>query len=501
MSGPVLRFGGSVDEQALLSAVLDALDALVIVMDPSGAIRGFNRMCEQTSGYRFSEVEGRLVWDVLLAPEERAEVRQVFSRLRAGDFPNRHVNDWVTRDGARRQIEWSNSVVLDADGAVALVVGTGLDVTTLRQAEQGLELSERRYRVLMEALHEGIWVIDAQGRTTLANDRMAQMLGYSADEMLGRELFDFTDAEGRTRSERNLQRRREGVREQHEFEFIRKDGSRLHALLAAGPLTDERGQFAGAIAGVMDITESKRTREALRRRNEELDAYAHTVAHDLKAPMNSVVVALDLLRERWDELETRQRTRLMGVASNAARRTADIVDQLLLLAQVRSGVAEPTALDMDEIVDHALDEARASFPGLELTPERPSSWLPAMGHGPWVERIWVNYLSNALRYAGKLPRLRLGAEPDGAGLVVFWLQDDGPGVPPDQRAHLFEPRTGPKAPGAAGHGLGLSIVRRIARRLGGDAGYQDAEGGGAVFWFSLPAVGQTAPRSPSDGAE
>ncbi len=480
---------GQFDERALLATVLDALDALVIGLDPDGFIRLFNRTCERTSGYSFQEVVGRPFWEVLLAPVEGDVVGAVFGRVRAGDFPNRHTNDWVTRQGARRQIEWSNSAVLDSAGAVALVIGTGLDVTSLRRVERGLARSERHYQVLLEALHEGIWAIDADGRTALVNERMAEMLGYAVDEILGRELFDFTDAEGRTRSERNLQRRRAGVKEQHEFEFVRKDGSRLHTLMATGPLTDEDGQFVGAIAGVMDITETKRTRAALERRNQELHAYAHTVAHDLKAPMNSVVVALDLLRERWDELEHQQRTRLMSVASNAGRRTADIVDQLLLLAQVRSGEAEPRELDMDTIVEAALDETRAAFPGFPLSPERPQQWPTALGHGPWVERIWVNYLSNALKYAGQLPRLQLGAELDGAGQAVFWVQDDGPGVPQERQSGLFEPRSGPGTEGTQGHGLGLSIVRRIARRLDGDAGYQQGELGGALFWFSLPSAG------------
>jgi PAS domain S-box-containing protein len=123
------------EERAFVSAVLDTVGALVVVLDREGRIVRFNRTCEQVTGYTFEEVKGRLIWDFLLAPEEVEPVRATFDNLRSGRFPNEFENYWVARDGSHRLIAWTNTDISGWDGGVKYVVGTGLDVTARRQAE------------------------------------------------------------------------------------------------------------------------------------------------------------------------------------------------------------------------------------------------------------------------------------------------------------------------------------------------------------------------------
>jgi len=122
-------------ERDLLSAVLDTAGALVVLLDRQGRIVLFNRACETTTGYSFSEARGRAFWDFLLPPEEVDAVRGVFEQLRTGQFPNRYENHWVTQDGRRRLIAWSNTALRGADGAIEHVIGAGIDITEQRQAE------------------------------------------------------------------------------------------------------------------------------------------------------------------------------------------------------------------------------------------------------------------------------------------------------------------------------------------------------------------------------
>ncbi len=147
-----------------------------------------------------------------------------------------------------------------------------------REAQQALKESEQRYRRLFETANDGIWVIDAESRTTLVNEQMADMLGWTPGEMLGRHFFEFMDEEARAEAEGNLERRRQAVREQHEFRFRRKDGSPLWALVSTNPLLDDDGTYEGALAMVTDITERRTAEEALRR-SEHLHAEAQRVAH------------------------------------------------------------------------------------------------------------------------------------------------------------------------------------------------------------------------------
>jgi two-component system sensor histidine kinase/response regulator len=130
----------------------------------------------------------------------------------------------------------------------------------------------------------------------------------------------------------------------------------------------------------------------------------------------------------------------------------------------------------------------------------PERWPGASGYGPWVEEVWVNYLSNAIKYGGEPPRVELGFDESAhectsadslprtfAGSHVrFWVRDNGPGLTPEEQGRLFRSFERLDQVRAKGHGLGLSIVRRIVEKLGGEVGVESEPGQGSVFWFALP---------------
>jgi PAS domain S-box-containing protein len=132
------------------------------------------------------------------------------------------------------------------------------------QSMEKLQQSEKKYRDLVENLQEGIWVIDKDAYTTFVNPRMAKMLGYTFDEMLGKHLFSFMDDRGAQRAKKELDRFTQGIKKHYDFEFIRKDGDRIYTFLEASSIMGERGNYAGAIACIMDITERKKADDALR---------------------------------------------------------------------------------------------------------------------------------------------------------------------------------------------------------------------------------------------
>ncbi len=125
-------------ERNFVSAILDTEGALVVVLDTEGRIVRFNRACEQVTGYTFSEVMGKHFWDIFLISEEIERVRAVFEELRSGHFPNKAENYWVTKDGSHRLIAWSNTALLDNEGSVEFIIGTGIDITEQRQAEESI---------------------------------------------------------------------------------------------------------------------------------------------------------------------------------------------------------------------------------------------------------------------------------------------------------------------------------------------------------------------------
>jgi signal transduction histidine kinase len=141
---------------------------------------------------------------------------------------------------------------------------------------------------------------------------------------------------------------------------------------------------------------------------------------------------------------------------------------------------------MERIVDAACQRLSALIEERTAEITLPEAWPTALGYGPWVQEVWVNYLSNALKYGGTPPVIELGASPQD-GSIRFWVKDNGPGITAEDQARLFTPFTRIDQAAAQGHGLGLSIVHRIIEKLGGTVGVESEVGAGSTFWFTLPA--------------
>ncbi len=133
-----------------------------------------------------------------------------------------------------------------------------------KQAESALRESETRYRSIVETAQEGIWLIDSQAVTTYVNPKMAEILGYTTDEMLGLSLFDFMEESQRSSAQQNFERRSQGIKEQHEFRFKHKNGTDVWVSIATNAIMNDQGQFVAALGMVTDITERKRAADTLR---------------------------------------------------------------------------------------------------------------------------------------------------------------------------------------------------------------------------------------------
>lgn len=247
----------------------------------------------------------------------------------------------------------------------------------------------------------------------------------------------------------------------------------------------------------IEIEERKRTEEKLRdyaatlqARNDELDAFAHTVAHNLKSPLGALTGLTDLLRTDYSLLTADELNECLRLVSQGGRKALNIIDELLLLSSVRKDEVEPAPLDMSEIVYDSQQRLADMIKKSQTSIMMPSDWPVALGYAPWIEEVWVNYLSNAIKYGGQPPLVEIGAETQSNQKVRFWVKDNGPGLKPKEQARLFTPFTRLSKLDIQGHGLGLSIVRRIVEKLNGDVGIESegVPGQGCVFNFTLPAA-------------
>ncbi len=340
---------------------------------------------------------------------------------------------------------------------------------------------------IVEGMNDAVLTLDLQDRIVDLNPAARELLdlpektliGQPADQILApwREL---------------AARFQETMEIRTDIAIERASGARYYDLRIS-PLTDRLGNPTGRLIVLRDITERKAMEEELRRRtselearNADLDAFAHTVAHDLKSPLTVVVGRGHALRDHHEDMSPEMVTEWLDSIVKAGHNMADIIDALLLLANVRQKTEIETApLDMAAIVDAVRGRLENRIATEEAEIIKAEVWPTVIGYAPWIEEVWANYISNALKYGGDPARVTLGAESDGA-LARFWVRDNGPGLTPEEQSKLFSQFTRLDETQAEGHGLGLSIVQRIVEKLGGEVGVESDGETGSAFWFSLP---------------
>ncbi|HQE93327.1 MAG TPA: PAS domain S-box protein [Anaerolineae bacterium] len=377
---------------------------------------------------------------------------------------------------------------------------------------QNLEL--RKLTLAIEQSGSIIEITDTAGLIQYVNPRFEEATGYTAGEMLGHDHSRLQSGEHNADFYRVLwETISRGQIWRGEFHNKRRDGSLYWEAATIAPVQDANGQITNYIAIKEDITARKEVEEALRRnaeqlavQNAELDAFAHTVAHDLKNPVGLVIGYARFLEQAYDTLSAEELHSAIQTIRRSSEKLDMIIKELLLLAGVRKEEVVSVPLDMKEIVQEVCarfllvtQETRASI-------TMPDTWPVALGHAPWVEEVWANYIGNALKYGGRPregipPHVELGytfLEPEGSKLdpasgiqhqatsIQFWVRDNGPGLTPEAQAKLFAPFTRLEQVRAQGYGLGLSIVRRIMEKLGGEVGVVSALGEGSRFYFTLP---------------
>jgi len=226
----------------------------------------------------------------------------------------------------------------------------------------------------------------------------------------------------------------------------------------------------------------------LESRNRDLDAFARTVAHDLKNPLTTVVGMADLLLDD-PRLASSEETRdHMRSILESGERATEIIDGLLLLHGIHHETHVLELVDADATVDTALETMSKTIEENNAVVTRSGSMLPVVGYRPWLTQVWINLIGNAIKYGGSPPTVDLAAHPTPDGMVRFEVKDNGAGIASVDHARVFREYERGSSTSVEGHGLGLAIVNRVVSRLDGDTGIDDADDGGSVFWFTVPAA-------------
>ncbi len=233
----------------------------------------------------------------------------------------------------------------------------------------------------------------------------------------------------------------------------------------------------------------RRQNKQLQEHQKEIEAFARTVAHDLKNPVGNMTTMTELFLELYPLNTTidAKGTKIIQLSHGAGQQALNIINALLTLCGIsQQNSIRIKPLSMDKIIKPIIQEYLAPMiEEQQAQIDLPASWPAAFGYAPWVEEIWTNYISNGLKYGGKPPKLIFGSDQQD-DMVRFWIRDNGKGISQEEISKLFTPFTRLNHEPVEGHGLGLSIVQQIMEKLNGQAGVESELEQGSTFYFTLP---------------
>ena len=453
------------------------------------------------------------LWVKLLHPDDRERVlgESTYSE-ETGEFRTEYR--LIAKDGRVVWVRDEGVLLRDEAGRSLGWQGVLTDITDRKRAEEAVRRLALQNRLILDSAGEGIFGLDVEGKITFVNPAATQMLGWAADELVGRLGHDVIhhshpDGTPYLLDECPIYSAfRDGVARRVDDEvFWRRDGSSFPVEYTSTPLRDDAG-LAGAVVTFADITARKRAEETLRsaydrerqaaqrlRQVDEMkNAFLSAVSHELRTPLSAVMgYALTLKQDELNLPEEERRELLDRLAANA-HKLQRLLEDLLDVDRMERGILEPQRqpVDLQALARRVVNETDVRGRAVELDVEP----LVAELDGPKVERILENLLANAAKHTPPATVVRVRVRR-GDGAVLLAVEDEGAGVPDELKEAVFRPfERGPRAPThAPGTGIGLSLVARFAELHGGRAWVEDRPSGGARFLVSLPAaIAPTGPR-------
>jgi PAS domain S-box-containing protein len=454
-----------------------------------GRLTSLNAFTAETLGYRIEDLTGHSVAVFLDSPGT-----SVFQEgLRTLETKGEWQGTLRVRrsDGVYRHMAF-RSRRMELPNDEPFVLNHGMDVTEQYEAEEALHIATRQHELILESVGDGIYGIDMEGRLTFINKAAAHALGYTPEQLTGRNVHDVihhSHADGTHYSKANspifiAMRRHEQIRMRGEV-FRRIDGTAIPVEYSASPIV-ENGQVSGMVVAFQDVTE--------RRRLERMkDEFISTVSHELRTPLTALRASLGLLSSGTLDMRPEKQRQMVEMAIGNCDRLARLVNGILDFNSLEKGglVLNKQPVEGSELLRRAADAFKAAAAAAQISFQIEAPPATVQADEERILQVLNELITNAIKFSPPRTQILLVAHPSGPNEVCFHVQDQGRGIPLEKLDRIFERFQQGDASDTrdlGGTGLGLALCRGIIEQHGGRIWAQSQPGKGSRFLFTLPGV-------------
>jgi len=460
-------------ERELSRSIVEGADFFIVGFDRQGKISLFNRGGEIITGHRAGDVLGMNFFDLLIPDRAKATFRDHIEALAEGRSNDHMDGPVLTCSGEEVHLQWGWSVIRGESGEIERIIAFGQDISYKRWLEEQMFL----FLDAIESSNDGIAIFGGDGCLIFANPALLDMCGAHLEDVRGRSYKDFI-----LETEEGLQI--EGNSWQGRVSCIRTDGTNFPASVSVAPVADKDGRETAIIAVVRDISQSVEYEQKLKSLNSELERFAYTVSHDLRAPLRGIKGFATVLQEdygdRLDETGRRYLDRIGDISTNMDRLVLDLLDY----SRVGRIVSPPQKVDLRDLVTEAYEDVKSLACGGEVEFTITGDFPVMSCERSRIKQVFANLLSNSLKYAQGAPVIEVGCINQGDA-YEFYVTDEGIGFDMDYIDRIFEPFIRLKIDGE-GTGIGLATAKKIVETCGGKIWAESSPGKGSTFRFTLP---------------
>jgi len=465
--------------------LVENINAVIYSVDENGVSTYISPIFETLFGTNPAELIGKKFAD-FIHPEDFAASMENFRKVMSGALSE----PWECRIvlPGSGQIYWvqGHNRPVHRDGRIVGFQGVLVDVSRRRQAEEALQLSEKKYRTLVESSPDGVLSVDSKGYIVDCNTGICRLLGYAREELAGADLRQVVTKEALAKQMAfRTQMDRHGAAEA-EMEMVQRNGHKIPVWVKIVELKRKKQDDFQILVYVRDMEERNKV-------DQLKDQFIGLVSHELRTPLTVIIGAVNTALSEGSRLQPRETRRLLQDAASEADLLSNILENLLELSRSQADrlTLQLEPLMLEDVVKKTIGGARRYSSTHRFVMDLPKTLPAVRADRIRMERILHNLVENAVKYSPG-GEVRVSARQEGENLVVE-VRDQGPGISPEDQAKLFQPFQRirrDQSDAIKGTGLGLLVCRRLVEAHGGRIWLESSPGQGTAFLFTLPVKGK-----------